>query len=107
MASRLELQDEFIDILGSRDDEQSRVYFQPPASVLMKYPCIRYSKLAPDIKRANDKIYQYTNRYEVIVIDPDPDSEIPDKIMHHFPMCSWDRAYSADNLNHTVLTLYY
>lgn len=107
MASRLELHDELIDILGTRDESESRVYFQPPASVQMKYPCIRYSKTNPDIKRANNKVYLHTNKYEVTVIDYDPDSEIPDKILHHFPMCRFDRPYIADNLNHTVLTLYY
>lgn len=102
MASRLELHEELCAIL-----ETNRVYFQPPASVQMKYPCIRYSKGRPDLKRANDKIYKNTNRYEITVIDYDPDSEIPDKILNHFQMCSWDRAYTSDNLNHTVLTLYY
>jgi hypothetical protein len=107
MASRLELHDEFIDILESRTDTESRVYFQPPESLKMKYPCIRYSKSAPDIKRANNGIYQYTSKYEVIVIDSDPDSDISDKILKHFPMCRLERTYIADNLNHTVLTLYY
>ena len=107
MASRLELHDEFIDILGSRTDTESRVYFQTPGSVNMKYPCIRYKKLSPDIKRANNRVYQNTSRYEVVVIDSDPDSDIPDRILNHFPMCSWNQAYTADNLNHTVLTLYY
>ena len=102
MEHRLRLHEELCAIL-----ETNRVYFQPPASVQMKYPCIRYSKAAPDIKRANDRIYKNTSRYEVTVIDSDPDSGIPDKVFNHFPMCSWDRAYTADNLNHTVLTLYY
>ena len=107
MASRLELHEEFIDILGSRTEKESRVYFQPPASKTMSYPCIRYSKGVPDLKLANNKIYKSTNRYEVIVIDPDPDSEIADKILHHFQMCRIDQRYTADNLNHTVLTIYY
>ena len=102
MGSRLELHEEFCVILGTES-----VYFQPPASVQMKYPCIRYSKGAPSIKRANNGIYKNTNRYEVTVIDPDPDSEIPDKLMRHFSMCTWDRSYVANNLNHTVLTIYH
>lgn len=102
MERRLKLHEEFYTILGTMN-----VYFQPPSSVKMKYPCIRYKKAKPDLKRANDKIYGKTNRYEVTVIDYDPDSNIPDKILEHFQMCSWDREYSSDNLNHTVLTLYY
>lgn len=107
MASRLELHNGFIDILGSGTESESRVYFQPPASKLMKYPCIRYSKSAPNTIRANNKVYKNTNCYEVIVIDPNPDSDIPNKILEHFQMCRLDRVYTADNLNHTVFTIYY
>lgn len=102
MGSRLKLHEEFCAIL-----ETNNVYFQPPASVKMNYPCIRYSKSNIDTKYADDKIYKNTNRYEITVIDRDPDSKIPDKILQHFPMCRFDRPFTADNLNHTVLTLYY
>lgn len=102
MGSRLELHEELCAILKTRN-----VYFQPPESIKMKYPCIRYGKGRPDLRHANNTIYKSTNGYEVTVIDPDPDSEIPDKILNHFRMCSIERHYAADNLNHTVLTLYY
>lgn len=102
MASRLNLHEEFCDILGHR-----RVYFQPPASVKMSYPCIRYSLGNVDAKKADDINYKNTKRYEIVVIDPDPDSDIYEKILAHFPMCSFDRPYVADNLNHWVLNLYY
>lgn len=104
---RLEIHDKFIDILGTRGQVKSRVYFQPPESVRMEYPCIRYSKSIPDLKRANDKIYNDTACYEVIVIDDDPDSEIPRRILEAFPMCSPGRSYTADNLYHTTFTLYH
>ena len=102
MGSRLDLHEEFCTLIDSRN-----VYYQPPESTTMRYPGIRYSKNSPNLKRANDEIYHQINRYEVTVIDYDPDSEIPDKILRHFQMCSIDRTYVADNLNHTVLTLYY
>lgn len=102
MASRLELHEELCKILGSRN-----VYFQPPESVKMQYPCIRYSEVAPDLKRANDRVYLGTKRYELIVIDPKTESEIDEKILYHFQMCSFDRGYTSNNLNHKVLTLYY
>lgn len=102
MASRLELHEELCEILGNRN-----AYFNPPASLTMNYPCIRYTLTAPNIKKANNGVYNLINRYEVTVIDIDPDSQIPTKILSHFPMASWDRYYKADNLNHTVLTIYY
>ena len=102
MASRLNLHKEFCEILNSKN-----AYFQPPSSVSMKYPCIRYKKSSPSINHADDKVYKLVNCYEGVVIDYDPDSKIPDTILEHFEMCSLGRPYSADNLNHFPFTLYY
>lgn len=101
MASRLDLQAELEAILGSRN-----VYFQPPASLKMKYPCIRYSGDVPNVKRADDSAYKVTRRYEGVIIDLDPDSTIPYTILQHFPMCELGKPYTADNLNHFPFTLY-
>ena len=102
MANRLELHEEFCDILGNRN-----AYFQPPASIKLNYPCIVYSMSSVNKQNANDKMYKSMNEYKVVVIDSDPDSEIPNKIIAHFPMCRFDRAYTSDNLNHSALSLYY
>ena len=102
MASRLELHEEFCNILGTRN-----AYFQPPASIKLNYPCIVYSISSVNKQNANDKMYKSMNEYKVVVIDSDPDSEIPNKIIVHFPMCRFDRAYTSDNLNHSALSLYY
>ena len=107
MATRLELHDEFIDVLGTRDELESRAYFQPPPSKRMSYPCIRYSRSVNDIKRANNKVYMNTNKYEGVVIDPDPDSDIPNKLLERFPMFTLEKPYVADNLNHFPFTIYY
>lgn len=102
MANRLELHEEFCDILRNRN-----AYFQPPASIKLNYPCIVYSISSVNKQNANDKMYKSMNEYKVVVIDSDPDSEIPNKIIAHFPMCRFDRAYTSDNLNHSALSLYY
>ena len=102
MASRLELHEELCNILGNRN-----VYFQPPASIKLNYPCIVYSISSVNKQNANDKMYKSMNEYKVVVIDSDADSEIPNKIIAHFPMCRFDRAYTSDNLNHSALSLYY
>lgn len=102
MPSRVELQEELEKILGSEN-----VYFQPPESLKLKYPCVVYSRSTPDKHNANDRMYMSTNRYEGTVIDHNPDSDIADKIVAHFPMCSIDRFYTSNNLNHTTFTLYY
>ena len=101
MASRLDLQTKLEEILGSRN-----VYFQPPASVSMKYPAIVYSLKSIDNEFSNNAVYMQSNSYDLIVIDPNPDSEIA-KAISKLPMCRFDRPYKADNLNHYVFTLYF
>lgn len=99
MGSRLELQTLLETILGSRN-----VYYQPPASLIMKYPAIVYSR--DDIKSifANDSVYNINKSYELIVIDKNPDSIIVDRISA-LPSCRFNRNYTADNLNHDSFTI--
>ena len=102
MDRRPELQMRLEEILGTKN-----VYYQPPESIKMQYDAIRYSLGGKDIKRANNMIYQTTNQYDGIIITSNPDTEIPDKLLSHFQMCSFGRPYVADNLNHFPFTLYY
>lgn len=102
MASRLKLHEELCELLGNEN-----VYYNPPESLKMSYPCIRYNLSGMDHKHANDRIYNSTNRYELIVIDHDPDSDIPNRILSHFQMCRFDRKYVSNNLNHFAITIYY
>jgi hypothetical protein len=55
---------------------------------------------------ANDKPYLHRIRYEITVIDNNPDSEIPAKI-GTLPMSSFERHYTKDNLNHDIYNIYY
>lgn len=87
--------------------EIERVYFQPPDDVKMMYPCIRYNREDARVSRADNMAYRFTQRYTLIVITRNPDSKAPEYLVRHFPMCSIDRSYTADNLYHTSLTLYY
>lgn len=100
MASRLELHEKFCDILGTRN-----VYFQPPASVQMRYPAIVYSRKKVDKLHASNKGYITLPSYEGILIDKNPDSSYLEQIME-LPYCEYDRSYTADNLNHDVFTIY-
>lgn len=100
MHSRIDLQNKFEEILGSRN-----VYFQPPSSVKMQYPAIVYSRSDVVPEFANDGLYLYSPRYEVILIDKNPDSEFVEKILN-LPYCRFDRHYEADQLNHDVFTIY-
>ena len=101
MATRLELQSKLEELLGNRN-----VYYQPPQSVKMEYPAIKYSKTNIPVIYANGSVYSKNTCYEIIVIDKKPDNEVVNKLLE-LPYCSYDRQYKADNLNHDVLTLYY
>lgn len=101
MASRLELQKIFDKIPNIK-----KVYFQPPLSVKLEYPCIVYKLDNIDSKYANNSMYFNMKRYQITIIDKNPDSNIPDNIMK-LQMCNFDRAFSSDNLNHWVFNLYF
>lgn len=98
---RLELDAILRDILGNNN-----TYFEPPASVIMHYPCIRYSRSHMDAKYADNLAYLRHKRYELILIYEDADDDLPDVLMEHLTV-SHDRHYVADNLHHDVFTTYF
>lgn len=99
---RLQLHEELCTILGSRN-----VYFQPPGSLRMSYPCIRYQRDRGQHIYADNKTYIYNQAYQLIYIDPSADNDVVEKLIEHFPKINFNRSYTADNLNHDVLILYY
>ena len=101
MARRLELQTLLVSLLGSNN-----VYFQPPPTMLMNYPCIVYNRDYVVTEFAGNKPYKFKKRYQITIIDPNPDSEIPDKIAA-LPMCAFSRFFTTDNLNHDIYRLFF
>lgn len=100
--SRLELQAILADIVGDND----RVYFQPKTNINLQYPCIIYSRNYAKPEFADDSLYLNTKRYMVTVIDSDPDSALPDQVAA-LPMSTFNRFYTADNLNHDVYLIFF
>jgi hypothetical protein len=86
--------------------ETDRVYFQPPAAVKMSYPCIVYTRESSETRFADNLPYQRVKRYQVTVIDRNPDSLIPDKVAE-LPLCTHVNFFVSDNLNHDVFNLYF
>lgn len=82
------------------------VYFQPPKSISMSYPCIVYNREAMDLRFANNSIYSGKTRYSVTLIGYDPDSPVIANILK-LPLTSFDRHFASDNLNHDVFNVYY
>lgn len=89
------------DLIGS-----DNVYFQPPESIQMKYPCIVYELDNINPIYADDLTYKVWKSYQITLITKDPDSCLIDKVSY-LPRIHFNRFYTSDNLNHYVFTMYY
>lgn len=101
MGTRQDLQNLFEEILGSKN-----VYYQPPETIKLKYPCIIYSLSDIYTQNADDMHYMMQKVYNISVISRDPDNTLAESVMK-LPRTRFDRRYVADNLYHDILTLYY
>lgn len=101
MASRLKLHEELCNILGS-----TNVYFQPPETLKLKYPCIVYNLSDIITVKADDKVYRKYRQYTVTLIHNNPDNDIVDAL-DDLEYCAMDRTFVTSGLNHYVFTAYY
>lgn len=99
---RLELQNIFETLLDSKN-----VYFQPPETLKMSYPCIRYNRSQNRTFKADDKLYNFRQGYTVILIEHDPDSDLAKRMLDIFDFIKIESYYRSDGLNHTKLLIYY
>ena len=97
---RLYLQNLLEGILGSK-----HVYFQPPESMKLEYPCFIYRRGHNDVHHADNTAYKKDMQYEILLVDADPDSIYLDKILS-IPRVRHNRHYASDNLNHDAFTIY-
>lgn len=100
MGSRVELHNELLKF-------SKNVYFQPPSSLQMVYPCIIYSKSPKSKQFGNDATYISKQGYQLMVIDRSPTSTTADELESYFQYCTITQYYTVDSLNHTTLNLYY
>lgn len=101
MGTRLELQGVLIALLGS-----SNVYFQPPNTIQMEYPCIVYKLDHVQTLFSDNSPYSRHKRYLITYIDRSTSSDVPDKI-GMLPLSIFDRNFTADNLHHDVFKLFF
>lgn len=81
-------------------------YFQPPETTKLKYPCVIYKLENYQSNNADNIKYVNHKRYNVTYVDKDPDSVVPDELIH-LPMCSFNTFYTSENLNHWSYSIYY
>lgn len=102
MGTRLQLQT----LLASLLPTGKKAWYQPPASVELTYPTIVYDHDYTELVHANNSPYHKKRRYQVTVIDRNPDSPIVDS-MEDLPLCRMVRKFNAEGLNHTIFDLYF
>lgn len=102
MDSRLELHSKLLELM-----EGNNVYFQPPESIKLQYPCIVYSRRSGNTKYADNYPYKYKTEYQLTLIDKDPDTKFVTKLAMAFPMIRHSNFFVSENLNHDVFALFY
>lgn len=100
---RLELHEKLCSILGSRN-----VYFQPPESVKLSYPCFVYHASNASVFHADNKRYLTVKSYDVTYIDRNPDNSMVKRLLDSdLDYVSYGRYYTFDNLNHYTFVIYW
>ena len=102
MGQRQQLHEMLVALVG----DLGVVYFQPPTGIAMTFPCITYHRDFSSVDHADDEVYRYTQRYLVTVMDRNPDSELTDRVKN-LPMCTYNRYFAKDGLNHDNFYLYF
>lgn len=81
------------------------VYFEPPESIEMDYPAIKYNLARIKTDTANNSPYRISPGYEVTLMDWDLDSPYVAQLLA-LPYCSFDRHYAKDGLHHWTFTIF-
>lgn len=104
--SRIDLHNIFVDLLETKSETETRVYFQPPATIKLKYPCIIYKRSNRRDFFSNNRKYLGMMRYDVTIVDKNPDSDIPEKVAQ-LPYTEFSSHFTVDGLNHDIYTIYF
>lgn len=100
MARRPKLQETLEELLQSEN-----VYYQPPASVYLQYPCIVYQDDLLTQRHADNSVYKVERAYSVTLITKQCDDPIAEKLAW-LPRCRFERSFTSDNLYHHVFRIY-
>lgn len=99
MGQRLELHTLLLEMCDN-------VYFQPPETLKLVFPCFIYHRDWAITRFATNKPYRVVKRYQLTVVDPEADSPLIE-LVAALPMCIFDRHYTADDLHHDVYKLFF
>lgn len=100
MASRMKIQSRLEELF------KMKVYFQPPPNLGLEFPCIVYSKVRTDVRRGDNKTYNFYDQYSVTHISKSYDESVPVTLLTGFTYARQDRDFKTDGLYHQVFTVY-
>ena len=108
MANGHERWEDVRDILYTINNTKN-VYYDPPTSIQMKFPCFRFNMNNTDVKFADNFAYLRTKRWTVTYITRDVEDIDPvvKGMLDTFKYCSQETQFKSDNLQHVVFNLYY
>lgn len=101
MDRRIELHDKLVSIF------KKNVYYQPPESIKLSYPCFLYELSGGQKENANNSLYIFTRQYEGTYITRDPEHKYIELLLSSFNYISYGRRYVSNNLYHDTFTIYY
>lgn len=88
-------------------NSEIQLYYQPPASLFITYPCFIYKDKVGQTLKAADGLYRHINCYELVYIAKTPNVGMINTILGTFQYCSSDNIFTNDGLHHYVFTIYY
>lgn len=101
-ASRLLLRSKLEGIM-EECGEEPHLYFQPPESVRLAYPCMVYHLRTLTSRSADNRPYVKYISFDITYITRSPASKVPARMLEE-PLFSFDRYYTAENLHHYSYT---
>lgn len=105
--TEIELQRELLHEILTNIEGVRKVYFQPPDSSQLVYPCIVYELNGFTNMYSDNSRYLTFPEYTITLIDKNPESIIQKHIMDLEGDChvTFDRFFTSDNLNHWTYSL--
>lgn len=102
MTDRMILQKKLCSILGTNN-----VYFEPPENIKLNYPCFIYFSGSPFTSSANNKLYLFTNSYNVTYIDINPCTDIIKIMLSNFDYITTGSSFVNDGLHHYTFDIFF
>lgn len=104
MSSNRTKMQSMLEMLQTKAGETPHVYYQPPETVKMSYPCFVYNLDDNDSMYANNVPYLNRDVYNVTYITRSPEPVLAES-MRTMPKTKFIRHFTSDNLHHFVFTI--